>query len=125
MTTTTREADLAALESFRDEAQDTAHYQALLDSVWEQSKDQVLEKLRNELIYWVQKGIGDVPELGVPTMKQKMGMAESEINIQRIEKEIKAYTATPEYQAKLAVKVATSSRREADLLMLKQKKGFL
>lgn len=121
----TRAQDLAALETYRDKAQDREHYQALLDSVWEQSKDAHLTKLRNDLIYWMQKGIAAIPELGVPTLEQKMTMATAEQNVQRIEKAIKEYTASPEYQAKLAVKVAKSSKKEADLLMVKQKKGFL
>ena len=122
---TTREDDLAALETQRDSAKDSAHYQALLDSVWEQTKDRVLEKMRTDLIYWVRKGFAAVPEYGAPSMSQRMDMAKAEMEIQKIEKDIKAYTNTPEYQARLAARVAKSSIKEADLLLVKQKKGFL
>lgn len=121
----TRNTDLAALETQRDIAVDREHYQALLESVYEQSKDAFLERKRLELIEWLKKGFAAVPEEGTPTTAQRQIMAEAEMNTERIEKEIKAYTATPEYQARLAAKIAKISSKEADLVMVKQKKGFL
>lgn len=122
----TRQKDLELLEEGRDLAIDREHRQALLDSIYEQAKDSYLEGMRRELTNWLKRGFAAVPEEGQhPTVFQKAEMAQAEYQVQEIEGAIKRYTATPEYQAKLAQAIAKSSKKEADLLMVKQRKGFL
>lgn len=114
----TRNHDLAILESARD-ASDSAreHRTSLIESVYEQSKDPILEKMRLNLQHWIIKGLEAVPEGEFPTIRQKMDMAEAEINIERLEKQIKEYTSSEEFQVKIASKIAKTSETEAEIFM--------
>lgn len=116
----TRSIDLDILDQSRNitESEDARlHREALLDRIYQQSKDTTLEKMRMELTRWIQHGLAYVPENGVPTLKQKQELATAEINITRLEKEIKAYVNSDTYKRSIAQKIAKKSSTKADLIM--------
>lgn len=114
----TRKTDLEILEAGRDQSDSARiHRTSLIQSVYEQSKDTTLEAMRLELQNWIIKGLEAVPEGDTPTLRQKMAMAEAEINIERMEKAIKQYTSSEAFQRNIASKVAKISQKEAEIVL--------
>jgi len=88
MIKTTRQADLELLEEARDKAETKEgrlHRQALLEAVYEQSKDSLLEKLKNLLIDALKNN--DIKKL------------------HEIQKKVEAYAKSPSYLKKIAGKI--------------------
>lgn len=120
----TRDEDLDLLSArIEDEQEDEEHLRSVREQVYMQSKDEWLEKKRRELTQWIQRGLyayASDPSLSLQT---KQIMAESEYNIDRLEREIKAYTGTDVFQEELARAAAKISSKEADLHVIKSLKG--
>lgn len=121
---TTRDNDLEVLDQSRLSVESESgliHRSALLDNVYEQSKDPTLERMRQQLAYWITKGLSFAPDdlEGIPTAKQQLGMAECELHIQELEKQIKAYSSSPDFQQRLLRKIAKHSDVEAQVFIKK------
>lgn len=119
---TTRSKDLDFLTLKMEESQDETHAKSVREQIYEQSKDFYLEKKRKELEEWIIKGLyafkSDSP-------RKKQQMAEAELNIDRIEREIKLYSSSAAFQQTLARAAGRISRMEADTFVVKSKKGLL
>jgi len=126
---TTREAELELLELARDEADNigsegkTNRRNSILESVFEQTKDPTIEKMRNELARWVRYGLRHVPEEDeAPTDKQKRALAEAQINIDRIEKDIHRYIESPGVRDSIIKKMHRHDPIYAESIVIKQKR---
>lgn len=118
----TRTQDLQILDVSRESTETLEgkrHREALLSSVYEQSKDPHLEIMRQRLTALIIKGLAAAPnDLNLPpTPRQKKIMAECEYEIEQMEKSIKQYTSSDTFKANLASKVAKVSEFEAQVLM--------
>lgn len=123
---TTREQDLDILTDRSDKGMaDAEHVRAIRDQVYEQAKDTFLEAKRKELQSWIVKGL-DTYEKNKDKMnlKAKEIMATCEMQINRIEREIKAYTSSSQFQEKLIKAAVKVSQREATVY-LKKTEGTL
>lgn len=98
---TSRNSDLEILETARDATNDPAkraRRNALLESVYMQSKDSTLEKIKRELTQWIIYGLNFVPENNLPpTIEQQRGMAKAQSNIDRLEKAAQDYAKSPAF----------------------------
>lgn len=128
---TTREAELELLEIARDRAKKTGlnprfkRRSAILERVYAQVKDSVLEKLRNELHHWIRLGLLNSPEKGMPpTRKQMEIMAQAEQNIERIEKAIKRYASNPGIQQQIVKKMYKHDPLYAQSIAIKQRRTY-
>lgn len=117
----TRTHDLDRLDESRFTAQTEEgeiRRKATLENVYEQSKDPYLERMRRELTKWVRKGLSCVPyNDAIPTLQQKMCMAEAEYHIQEIEKLIKKYASSDTFKKNIAQKVSKVSVDQANIIM--------
>lgn len=116
--TRTADLDLLTLKAEENEKGDE-HIKAIREQVYEQSKDAYLEKKRNELTEWIQRGLYAYSSSSPHKTQQ---MAEAEMNIDRIEREIKMYTGSESFQKVLAGAAARIANSEAELFV---KKGGL
>lgn len=116
----TREADLDILttRANKNEA-DSIHVRAVRDQIFEQAKDTYLEKKRQELTEWIKRGLYAYQSA---SPKKKEIMAQSEMNIDRIEREIKLYAGSEAFQQTLAKAAAKISNLQAEVFINKRKK---
>lgn len=123
---TTRSADLELLELARDGAdseQRLDRRNAILESVYQQTKDSTLEKIRTELAKWINFGLANVPEEGVPpTPKQIQAMGKAEQKIQELERKAQAYVKTPGFQNELLKRMARHDKTAVDSIINQQKR---
>ena len=124
---TTRDDDLDILTTYANAGKtDSVHVKSVREQVYEQSKDAYLESKRRELEKWIIQGLEAYSRSnGVPTIRDKEKMAISEMNIDRIEREIKLYTGSDAFQETLARAASRIANREANLFVVKKKKGLL
>lgn len=124
---TTRDADLDLLSTHINKGvADSVHVKAVREQVYEQSKDLYLEKKRKELESWIIRGLEAYnASNGIPSAKSRELMAGCEMNIDRIEREIKLYVGSNAFQETLAKATARIASGEADLFVVKSSKGLL
>jgi hypothetical protein len=124
---TTRDDDLDILTTHANAGKtDSVHVRSVREQVYEQSKDLYLESKRKELERWIVSGLEAYSgSNGVPSLKDRENMAVAEMNIDRIEREIKLYSGSDAFQETLARAASRIANREADLFVVKQKKGLL
>jgi hypothetical protein len=124
----TRESDLELLELARDKADTEGREDrrnAVLEGVWQQSKDPKLTQIRNELAKWINFGLEHVPTDGMPpTYEQSKAMAEAEMNIERLEKVAQAYVRSPGFQTEMLKRMAKHDSIITDSIVTKQKRRF-
>lgn len=126
---TTREAELELLEIARDKSRSLGHETkenrraSILESVYEQTKDPHLEKMRLELQKWIIFGLEHSPDEGVePTKDQRMAMAKAEFMIQEIEKKVQKYIQSPGIQEQIVRKMSQHDPDYAEAIVVKQKR---
>ncbi len=124
---TTRDADLDILSTHINKGvADSVHVKAVREQVYEQSKDIYLERKRRELEGWIIKGLEAYNSSnGISNLKTKEMMATAEMNIDRIEREIKLYAGSTAFQETLAKAASRIANQEADLFVVKKSKGLL
>lgn len=116
---TTRSQDLDFLTLKMEESQDETHAKAIREQIFHQSKDSYLEKKRNELTEWINRGLYAFQSA---SPKKKEIMAQAEMNIDRIEREIKLYAGSEAFQQTLAKAAAKISNLQAEVFINKRKK---
>jgi len=129
MNETTRTSELELLELARDKVGNSGEdskfnrRSSILESIWEQTKDPTLEKMRKELQRWVIYGLDNAPEEEMePTKEQRMAMATAQINIERIEKLVQSYVQSPGIRDKLISKMHMHDPDYAESLVVKHKR---
>lgn len=126
---TTRDADLELLELARDKEERDGmrnRQNAILESVWLQAKDSTLEKIREELAYWINYGMTNSPDEGVqPTQEQIQAMGEAEMNIERLEKVAQEYARSPGFQQAMLKRMSNHDPVRAQVIAQKQKRRLL
>ncbi len=115
----TRDQDLDFLTVKAEESQADSHALAVREQVYQQSKDSYLEKKRRELSDWIIRGLYAFQSA---SKDRKQVMAESEMNIDRIEREIKLYTSGENFQRTLAKAMAKISEKQAQVFISKKEK---
>lgn len=117
----TREPDLDILTTRANKQEaDSVHVRTIRDQVYEQSKDPWLEKKRQELADWIKRGLYAFQSTNP---KKKEIMAQSEMNIERLEREIKMYVGSNSFQEKLVKSVAKLSQTELEVFLAKKGKN--
>lgn len=120
----TRDEDLDLLSARIEQKQeDEEHLKSVREQVYIQSKDAWLERKRQELTQWIQKGLYAYASDQALSLQTKQTMAESEYNIDRLEREIKAYAGSDAFQQELVRAASKISNQEADLFVTKNLKG--
>jgi len=116
---TTRDQDMDFLTLKAEESQDDSHAKAVREQIYHQSKDVYLEKKRGELAEWIKRGLYAYQSADP---KKKEIMAQSEMNIDRIEREIKLYAGSEAFQQTLAKAAAKISNLQAEVFITKRGK---
>ena len=117
----TREPDLDILTTRANQQQaDSVHVKTIRDQIYEQSKDVYLEKKRQELTDWIKRGLFAYQS---NDPRKKEIMAQSEMNIDRIEREIKLYVGSEGFQQTLAKAAAKLSQTELEVYLAKKGKN--
>lgn len=117
----TREPDLDILTTRANQQQaDSIHVKTIRDQIYEQSKDAYLEKKRQELTDWIKRGLFAYQS---NDPKKKEIMAQAEMNIDRIEREIKMYVGSDGFQQTLAKAAAKLSQTELEVYLAKKGKN--
>jgi len=129
MRNTTRNNDLGIIEQARDKAdnaQKRARRNAILESIYLQSQDSTLEKMRVELAGWIRHGIEYLPEDGMPaTPEQVKQTAIAQMNIERIEEKVRLYAQSPAFQDNLLRRMARHDPIRAEAKIIKQRRELL
>lgn len=103
MKKTTRDEDIAELEEARDKAKSKdgeVHRAAILEAVWEQMKDPILESLRTQLIRALRNN--------------------DFVKIEQIRKRVEAYASNPAFKKAQFKAMARISQKEAEIWAKKE-----